>query len=92
MANTVNALVKERSTINNSTSKAMFAFSKEDRFKSPKSYTSAFGYEIPGQFGHKKDDAQNRGFGSSVHDRFGYEEMRKVKRGIEYSGRIDGPD
>ena len=92
MSNGVNALVKERSTINNSTSKAMFAFSKDERFKSPKGYTTAFGYEIPGQFGHKKDDAASRGFGSSVHDRFGYEEMRKVKRGVEYSGRIDGPD
>ena len=48
MSNTVNALVKERSTINNSTSKAMFAFSKDERFKSPKGYTTAFGYEIPG--------------------------------------------
>ena len=27
-----------------------------------------------------------------MNDRFGYEELRKHKRGIEYSGRIDGPD
>ena len=27
-----------------------------------------------------------------MNDRFGYEELRKHKRGIEYSGKIDGPD
>ena len=42
------ALSKERSQINGSPSKAMFAFSKDERFKAPKAYTSAFGYEIPG--------------------------------------------
>ena len=70
----------------------MFQFSKDERFKAPKQYTSAFGYEIKGYFGKKRDTSDGRGFGSSVNDRFGYEEFRKHKRGIEYSGRIDGPD
>ena len=92
MADRVQALTKERSQINRSPSKAMFQFSKDERFKVPKAYTNAFGYEIKGQFGKKRDSADGRGFGSSVNDRFGYEELRKHKRGIEYSGRIDGPD
>ena len=92
MADRVQALSKERSQINSSPSKAMFQFSKDERFKAPKAYTSAFGYEIKGYFGKKRDTSDGRGFGSSVNDRFGYEELRKHKRGIEYSGRVDGPD
>ena len=69
----------------------MYAFSKDERFKPVKSYTNAFGYEIPGQFGWKKDDAAGRGFGSSVHDRFGYEEGMKERRG-KLTSKLDGPD
>ena len=89
MSNSLTSLAKERSAINNSPSKSMFAFSKDDRFKSPKVITTALAYEQPSQFGHKHDDAVNRGFGSSVCDRFGYEELRKQKRGL---GGLDGPD
>ena len=35
-------------SINNSSSKAQFAFSKSDRFHTPRAYTNAFGYEING--------------------------------------------
>jgi len=79
---------KERSAVNSSTSKAMFAFSKDNRFKAAKKEaTNAFGYEIPGSFGWKRDGASGRGFGSSQKDRFGYEAFRKTKRD---EGRLDG--
>ena len=81
---------KERSSINNSTAKSMYAFSKDARFKVPRANSCAFGYEIPGQFGHKTDSGAGKGFGSSVKDRFGYEALRKTKRD---EGSLDGhPD
>ena len=79
--------VREKSSINNSVSKQQFAFSKDDRFKKPKQFTNAFGYEIKSQF-EKKGGAIGRGFGSSV-DRWGFEEKMKQRRGV---GKIDGPD
>ena len=64
--------VRERSSINNSTSKQQFAFPRSMRFVAPKQHTKAFGYEVKEGFGKKKDDAAGRGFGSSC-DRWGYE-------------------
>lgn len=77
---------RERSVINNSSSKQMFAFSKASRFASPKQPTAAFGYETKSQFGTVKP--LNASFGVSQH-RFGYEEIKKHQRGI---GSIDSPD
>jgi hypothetical protein len=73
--------------INNSTAKQQFAFSKDDRFKSPKPFSNAFGYEIPGQFGHIKNSGNGHAFTTSQ-DRFGYENVRFQKR---QKGSIDGP-
>ena len=78
--------IRERSTINNSTSKQQFAFSKASRFPSPKQNTHAFGYEVKEGFGQTK--ALNAGFGVRE-DRFGYEEFKKHQRGV---GKIDTPD
>ena len=52
-------------TINNSTSKQSFAFSKSQRFSSAKTYTNAFGYDLQGQFGHKRGTNVGKGFNSS---------------------------
>lgn len=54
-----------KSVINSSTSKQQYAFSKDARFKMPRQPTAAFGYELPGTFGGKKDGSDGRGFGSS---------------------------
>ena len=43
-------VVRERSTVNNSSSKQQFAFSKASRFSSPKPPTKAFGYEYKSSF------------------------------------------
>lgn len=77
---------RQKSVINNSTSKQQYAFSKADRFPTEKKWTNAFGYEIPGYMGHTKPVAA--GFGVRE-DRFGYEEIKKVQRGL---GGIDSPD
>lgn len=53
------------SSMNKSPSKAQFAFSKSSRFPSPKQNTSAFGYEIPGYFGHKRGNGAGRPFNTS---------------------------
>lgn len=81
-------LEKGRSTINNSPSKAMFAFSKDERFKSPRVTSTVGAYNITGSFGKKLDSGESKAFGSSQPDRFGYEEIRKHKRGL---GGLDGP-
>ena len=78
--------IRERSTINNSTSKQQFAFSKASRFPSPKQNTNAFGYEVKEGFGQTKP--LGAGFGVRE-DRFGYEEFKKHQRGI---GKIESPD
>ena len=78
--------IRERSTINNSTSKQQFAFSKASRFPSPKQNTNAFGYEVKEGFGQTKP--VGAGFGVRE-DRFGYEEFKKHQRGI---GKIESPD
>ena len=78
--------IRERSALNNSTSKQMFAFSKASRFVTPKQPTQAFGYEVKSVFGTKKPNGV--GFGVRE-DRFGYEEIKKHQRGV---GRIDSPD
>jgi hypothetical protein len=70
---------RAKSIINNSPSKAQYAFPKASRFTSPKQHTSAFGYETRGYFSGNKAQGQGRGFGSSE-DRFGYDQMRKKKR------------
>ena len=68
-----------KSIVNNSPSKAQYAFPKASRFTSPKQPTAAFGYEIKGFFGDKAGSGSGRPFGSSE-TRFGYEDMRKKKR------------
>ena len=70
---------RERSVVNNSSSKQQFAFSKADRFTTPKKWTVAFGYEQPGFFGKTKP--VGAGFGVRE-DRFGYEETKKHQRGV----------
>lgn len=70
---------RRTNTINNSTSKQQFAFSKDERFKDKKGYTDAFGYEIKGQFGHIKNSGNGHAFTSSQ-DRFGYENVRFQNR------------
>ena len=77
--------IRNRSTVNNSSSKQQFAFSKADRFQSPKQWTNAFGYEKPGYLGHTKPVGASFGIRE---DRFGYEEIKKVQRGL---GAIDSP-
>lgn len=67
--------VREKSSINNSTSKQQFAFSKASRFGTEKKWTNAFGYEAPGYFGGTKP--VGAGFGVRE-DRFGYEETKKI--------------
>lgn len=54
-----------RAPINNSSSKQQFAFSKSSRFPSARADTHAFGYEIPGQFGHKTGSGQGKPFQTS---------------------------
>ena len=78
--------MRQRSVINNSTSKQQFAFSKADRFPTEKKWTNAFGYEIPGYMGHTKPVAA--GF-AVREDRWGYEELKKHQRGL---GGIEGAD
>ena len=78
--------IRNKNSINTSTSKQQFAFSKADRFMSPKAYTNAFGYEMGTQFGQKKGGGI--GFGKTE-SRFGYEEMKKEQRGL---GKIETPD
>lgn len=73
--------------INNSTAKQQFAFSKDERFKSPRANSTAFGYELPGQFGRQHASGTGRAFGTSQ-DRFGYENVRFSNR---QRGKIDGP-
>lgn len=80
--------LRAKSIVNNSPSKAQYAFPKANRFVSPKQPTSAFGYEIRGYFSNNKAAGQGRGFGSSE-DRFGYEDIRKKKR--DAIGNINGP-
>ena len=72
------AQARERSAINNSTSKQQFAFSKASRFSTPKRWTVAFGYEQPGFFGNTKPVGASFGV---KEDRFGYEEIKKNQRG-----------
>lgn len=81
------AETRHRSTINNSPSKAQYAFPKASRFVTPKPNTTAFGYEIVGGFKDQKKQGQGRGFSTSE-DRFGYDMKRKVKRD---AGPINGP-
>ena len=76
-----------KSVVNNSPSKAQYAFPKSNRFVTPKQNTAAFGYEIKGYFGDKNNSGQGRAFGTTE-NRFGYESLRKVKRDM---GKIDGP-
>lgn len=76
-----------KSIINNSPSKAQYAFPKASRFVAPKQPTAAFGYEIKGTFGGNGNSGAGRAFGSSE-TRFGYEDLRKQKRD---QGKIDGP-
>ena len=74
---------KGNSPVNASSGKASFSFSKGERFKPPKQSQSALGaYEIKGSFGHQKDSAHGKGFGSSTKNRFGYTDMRQTKRGF----------
>ena len=54
-----------RAPINNSSAKQQFAFSKSARFAPYKANTHAFGYEIPGQFGHINGTGANKGFSTS---------------------------
>ena len=54
-----------KAPMNTSSSKQQFAFSKSSRFASPKANTHAFGYEIPGQFGHKHGSGNGRAFCTS---------------------------
>jgi len=56
---------RNRAALNISPSKQQFSFPKSARFLSPQAYTNAFGYEIPGYFGHKIGTGANRGFNSS---------------------------
>lgn len=77
---------RRSSVINNSTAKQAFAFSKDSRFKQPRSSSNCFGYDISGQFGRKHDNGKGHAFTSSQ-DRFGYEHVRFKK----ISGTIDGP-
>lgn len=76
-----------KSVINNSPSKAQYAFPKASRFTSPKQNTHAFGYEIKGYFGHQSNTGMGHAFGTAE-NRFGYEDLRKKKRD---QGKIDGP-
>lgn len=76
-----------KSVINNSPSKAQYAFPKASRFTSPKQNTAAFGYEIKGYFGNLNSSMNGRAFGTTE-NRFGYEDLRKKKRDM---GKIDGP-
>lgn len=80
------AQARERSVINNSSSKQQYAFPKAERFVSPKKPTAAFGYEIKGYFSDHK--GQGIGFGKKE-SRFGYEEFKKEQRGV---GKIASPD
>lgn len=52
-------------TINNSTSKHQFAFSKSSRFSVAKPNTNAIHYELVGQFGHQHGKGAGKGFSSS---------------------------
>jgi hypothetical protein len=52
-------------TINNSSSKQQYKFSKSSRFSVSKANTRAFGYELPGFFGHKSGSGAGKGFSSS---------------------------
>lgn len=56
---------RNTAALNISPSKQQFSFQKSPRFPSPLSYTDAFGYEIPGQFGHKKGTGAKKGFNTS---------------------------
>ena len=56
---------REKVNINTSSSKQQFAFSKQNRFATPRSNTHAFGYEIKGQFGHKNGANTGKGFYTS---------------------------
>ena len=76
-----------KSVVNNSPSKAQYAFPKASRFVSPKQHTHAFGYEIKGYFGKAAGSGAGRAFGKTE-SRFGYEDLRKKKRD---QGKIDGP-
>ena len=69
-------------TINNSTSKQQFAFSRSSRFSVHKANTNAFGYEIQGQFGHMKGKGAGDGFSSSCKRFQAYQSNSK---------KIDGP-
>lgn len=82
----MNSIGRERSVINTSSSKQMFAFSKASRFPSPKVSTAAFGYDTKSSFVKARPLAAS--FGCTQH-RFGYEEMKKRQRG---AGKIDSPD
>ena len=71
--------------LNTSPSKHQFSFSKQQRFPSPSpshSYTNAFGYEIPGFFGHLAGTGANKGFGSS---------QKRFVPPRNNSSTIDGP-
>ena len=67
-------VARQNFSINNSTSKQQFAFSKASRFHVPKQNTNCIHYEIPGGFGSKKGGAAGFGIRES---RFGYEEIKK---------------
>ena len=56
---------RNMAALNMSPSKHQFSFQKSPRFPSPLSYTDAFGYEIPGQFDHKKSTGAKKSFGIS---------------------------
>ena len=73
-----------RAPINNSSSKQQFAFSKSARFPSQRFNTHAFGYEIPGQFGHQRGSGAGRAFCTS--------EKRMVPPRKNSSDAMDGPN
>lgn len=70
-------------TINNSSAKQQFLFSKQSRFPSHKAHTTAIAYDLNGYFGDKRGSNAGRGFSSS--------EKRFLSHKNNSAAKIDGP-
>jgi len=66
------------SLLNSSPSKALFSFSKEERFKNKSPVIGIHAYDINSKLGSDRGDGRKSPFGSSVNSRFDYLGAKKA--------------
>jgi hypothetical protein len=65
------------SILNTSSSKALFTFSKDERFKQEKSPVSIHAYDMRSNFQQERKDGIQSPFGSTIKSRFDYLGIKK---------------